>query len=89
MASFGASGQHCGRTARVRRGGWLVAGSEWDASATVSLDGARLTVTSQDQGEVDRIRGSGFIGLMATGQAHHLAIIRGHAVHPEKWRVGP
>ncbi len=56
----------------------------WTAAGVIAPGGAVLTVTSDDPGEVRRIRGLGFIGLMATGahhQAHHLAIARGEAVH--------
>jgi hypothetical protein len=56
----------------------------WSASAETTADGARLTVTSSDPAMQARIRGPGFFGLLATGshhQAHHLAIVRGDAVH--------
>ena len=49
-------------------------------------DGVRLLVTAQDPVDaaaVARIRGLGFIGLMATGDhhtAHHLALARGDAM---------
>lgn len=56
----------------------------WSAAAKVLPGGAELTVTSADPEQVRRIRGLGFIGLMATGahhQEHHLAIARGEPVH--------
>lgn len=42
------------------------------------------TVTSDSDGDVAKIRGLGFYGLMATGwhhQQHHLAIARGNSPH--------
>lgn len=59
----------------------------WEAAGQVVADGAKLTVTSTDPEETRRIRGLGFIGLMAMGahhQAHHLAIARGEPVHAHR-----
>jgi hypothetical protein len=56
----------------------------WSAAAETTANGARLTVTSSDPANQIRIKGLGFYGLLATGshhQAHHLAIVRGEAVH--------
>ncbi len=56
----------------------------WSAKAEKIADGVRLTVTSGDPAQVARIRGLGFIGLMASGahhQPHHLAMARGEFVH--------
>jgi hypothetical protein len=53
---------------------------------TVLPDGVRLVVTAADPADtaaVARIRGLGFIGLMATGDhhaAHHMALARGDAM---------
>jgi hypothetical protein len=47
-------------------------------------DGIRLTMTSNDPQQVDRIRALGFIGLLVQGshhQSHHLAIARGIDIH--------
>lgn len=56
----------------------------WAARTEPLVDGVRLTVTSADRNEVARIRGLGFIGLMASGthhQAHHLAMAKGEPIH--------
>lgn len=56
----------------------------WSVSAAPVADGAVLTVTSEDPAQVLRIRGLGFLGIMATGahhQPHHLAIARGDLRH--------
>jgi hypothetical protein len=53
---------------------------------TELVDGVRLLVTAPDPADaavVARIRGLGFIGLMATGDhhtAHHMALARGDAM---------
>ena len=58
-------------------------GSDYNASAVATADGARLTVTAKEPANtkiVDRIRGLGFAGLMTEGDhhvVHHLAIARG------------
>ncbi|MBP2316628.1 hypothetical protein [Azospirillum soli] len=56
----------------------------WSAKAEPSATGATLTVTSADPKQVARIRGLGFIGVMAQGahhQTHHLAMARGGFHH--------
>jgi len=56
----------------------------WRARTEVLHDGIRLTVTSADPGEVVRVRGLGFIGLLVSGahhQPHHLAMARGQHFH--------
>jgi hypothetical protein len=56
---------------------------QWHAVASATPDGALLTVTARapnDSATVARIRGLGFIGLLATGdhhREHHLALARG------------
>lgn len=64
---------------------------EWRASVAVRNSATVLTVVAAeaaDSATAQRIRGLGFIGLLATGshhQAHHLAIAKGqgggHAAH--------
>jgi hypothetical protein len=56
----------------------------WSAKTEPLPDGVVLTVTSIDAQQVQRIRGLGFIGVMASGshhQAHHLAMAKGEFVH--------
>lgn len=56
----------------------------WTSAAEPVADGVALTVTTADPGQVARIRGLGFIGVMAQGshhQAHHLAMARGAFRH--------
>jgi hypothetical protein len=58
---------------------------QWRASAKPTPDGAELTVVARspaDAATVTRIRGLGFIGLLATGahhQEHHLSLATGRA----------
>jgi len=55
----------------------------WSAKTEPLLDGVRLVVTSADAKETARIRGLGFIGLMASGahhQVHHLAMAKGEHI---------
>lgn len=62
----------------------LVAESGWRAVGEKTATGARLTVTSDDPVQVQRIRGLGFYGLMAIGahhQMHHLGMARGDMIH--------
>lgn len=52
----------------------------WHVRAEPLADGDLLTVTSEDPGEVAKIRGLGFMGIMVYGThhgMHHLAIARG------------
>jgi hypothetical protein len=56
----------------------------WNAETEALENGVRLTVTSPDPAEVAKIRGLGFIGLMASGahhQVHHLAMAKGERIH--------
>ena len=59
---------------------------EWAARTEEMPGGLRLTVTAKDPADartVARIRGLGFIGLLAQGahhQPHHLAMARGEAM---------
>jgi hypothetical protein len=56
----------------------------WNARAETLESGVRLTVTSPDPAEAAKIRGLGFIGLMASGghhQVHHLAMAKGEPIH--------
>jgi hypothetical protein len=59
----------------------------WTARVQARPDGAVLEVVARTPGdarEAARIRGLGFVGVMATGEhhaAHHLAIARGAAMH--------
>lgn len=58
----------------------------WSAEASVSANGAQLTVTSADGSEAQKIRALGIFGLMATGahhQRHHWAMATGASVHAE------
>jgi hypothetical protein len=58
----------------------------WSAKTEPLPDGVVLTVTSIDAQQVQRIRGLGFIGVMASGshhQAHHLAMAKGEFVHAQ------
>ena len=51
----------------------------WEAKAEILAEGALLTVTSTDPKQVARIRGLGFVGLLASGMhdgVHHLALAR-------------
>jgi len=52
----------------------------WSVQTANLPDGVTLTVTARDAKQTAKIRGLGFIGVMATGahhQMHHLAIARG------------
>lgn len=56
----------------------------WTVLAEPSETGMVLTATAADPGQAARIRGLGFIGIMAQGshhQAHHLAMARGGFGH--------
>jgi hypothetical protein len=58
--------------------------NEWSAKATELPNGELLTVTATSPQEVQRIRGLGFIGLLASGswhQPHHLAMAKGEFDH--------
>lgn len=56
----------------------------WTAKAEPVANGVVLTVTAADPKQTARIRGLGFIGIMAQGshhQAHHLAMAKGGFSH--------
>jgi hypothetical protein len=56
----------------------------WSAKADPLPNGVTLTVTASDPKEVERIRGLGFIGVLASGshhQLHHLAMAKGEFTH--------
>jgi hypothetical protein len=56
----------------------------WSAKTAPLPNGVLLTVTAASPGEVEHIRGLGFIGIMASGrhhQPHHLAMARGEMTH--------
>jgi hypothetical protein len=56
----------------------------WATNAEPLPDGVLLTVTAADPRQTARIRGLGFIGIMAQGshhQMHHLAMARGGFAH--------
>jgi hypothetical protein len=56
----------------------------WAVLAEPVATGIVLIVTSADPGQAEKIRGLGFIGIMAQGnhhQMHHLAMARGEFSH--------
>ena len=56
----------------------------WTVKAEPAATGVVLTVTAADPRQAARIRGLGFIGIMAQGshhQMHHLAMARGEFSH--------
>ncbi|PWC31471.1 hypothetical protein TSO352_30700 [Azospirillum sp. TSO35-2] len=56
----------------------------WSVRAEPSATGVTLTVTAADPAQTARIRGLGFIGIMAQGNhhpVHHLAMARGGFSH--------
>lgn len=58
----------------------------WRAASAPLANGVLLRVTSSDAKEVARIRGLGFIGILASGhhhQPHHLAMARGELPYPQ------
>lgn len=58
--------------------------SGWAVRTEPVATGVVLTTTAADAGQVARIRGLGFIGIMALGnhhQAHHLAMAKGEFRH--------
>lgn len=53
---------------------------EWDTTVTKRDDGIDISITAQDSQETTKLRGLGFIGIMATGAdhpTHHLMMARG------------
>jgi hypothetical protein len=56
----------------------------WNAKTEDLPNGILLTVTAEAPGEVEHIRGLGFIGIMVSGhhhQMHHLAMAKGEMMH--------
>jgi hypothetical protein len=56
----------------------------WDMHVAKQGDVFVLNVTTQKLAEIDRLRGLGYIGVMALGahhQEHHWAIVRGESPH--------
>ncbi|MCJ9428165.1 hypothetical protein [Kordiimonas marina] len=56
----------------------------WSFAAKTTPDGATLTVTVPTAADLEKLRGLGFIGVMASGmhhQHHHLMIATGMAPH--------
>lgn len=56
----------------------------WVVGTRMLSNGVELTVTSINLAEAQKIRGLGFMGIMAQGghhQVHHLAMAKGEAVH--------
>jgi hypothetical protein len=56
----------------------------WSVRSESLPDGVRLIVTSSDPRQIARIRGLGFIGILATGDhhlPHHFAISTGESPH--------
>ncbi len=54
----------------------------WDMTASKDKDKYKLRVTTEDATQVDKLRGLGYIGVMAMGNhhaAHHWALARGQA----------
>lgn len=66
--------------------------SGWDADVGVRGERTTLTVTSDRAGDVGKIRGLGYIGLMASGahhRRHHWMIATGRSPHAGGGRAGP
>ena len=58
--------------------------SGWVTQVTLRPDGVTLTATASSRAEVEKIRGLGFMGIMALGthhQIHHLMIAKGQSLH--------
>jgi hypothetical protein len=58
--------------------------NRWSAKTEPLPNGVVLTVTSDDQEQVQHLRGLGFVGVMVSGshhQPHHLAMAKGESVH--------
>jgi hypothetical protein len=56
----------------------------WKVRSEILPTGALLTVTAGDPKQIERIRGLGFIGVLASGshhQLHHLALAKGDVPH--------
>ncbi|WP_170477468.1 hypothetical protein [Ruegeria arenilitoris] len=64
--------------------GQLARDDRWTVSVQESDEGVELTVTSEDDAVVARIKGLGFFGLMASQdhhREHHLMMARGEDAH--------
>lgn len=62
----------------------MMAGGDWTYAAQPLPGGAELVVTAKDPADAAKIRGLGYIGLMALGshhQVHHLMIAKGEDPH--------
>ncbi len=60
--------------------------TDWDMQVEKTGDRYMLTTTTVNPGEVNKIRGLGYIGLMAAGshhQRHHWAMAKGENPHAE------
>ena len=58
--------------------------AKWRITATNIADGAIVEVVGQNEADAAKIRGLGFIGIMALGnhhQRHHLMMAKGMAMH--------
>ncbi len=56
----------------------------WQAAAEELPDGARLVVNTNDPGQIAKLKGLGFMGIMVQGshhQAHHLLMAKGEFAH--------
>ena len=84
MVTGGAEAVPALRRMVLAHAGQLAMDERWSVDATGGESGATLTVTSGDPSVVERIRGLGFFGLMASQdhhRAHHMLIARGSDVH--------
>jgi hypothetical protein len=62
----------------------LKADTGWDMVASKDKDKYKLQITTDDATQLDKLRGLGYIGLMAVGNhhaLHHWALARGQAPH--------
>lgn len=56
----------------------------WDMTVTKDKDKYKLHVTTSDPAQVDKLRGLGYIGIMAMGNhhpLHHWALAKEHPLH--------
>ena len=56
----------------------------WDMTASKDKDKYKLRITTDDATQVDKLRGLGYIGIMAVGKhhaLHHWALAKGQAPH--------
>ena len=62
----------------------LKAETGWDMTATKDKDKYKLQVTTGEATQIDKLRGLGYIGIMAMGNhhsLHHWALVKGQAAH--------